>query len=145
MLDLYIGNAKIAVTDTPYYYFTEPFGSLSEAPSRPTSGLRIRKRYDFKQCQAENDVFLARAMQWLPHDMVEMVRQRSQDFATLAELRSAQQNLSDDNYAEALHRAISCRRLSSYLLYRLLRIPGHAALLRRRRRWRTGQCVPVEA
>src|SRR5260221_2175247 len=78
LLQFYISGGKAAVTDTAYYYYTQPFGAVSRQWSHAA-----RRRYDFQTAYDINQRYLATASQTLTRLQAARLRKRNSRLKSL--------------------------------------------------------------
>ncbi len=111
LLQFFLSGGKAAVTDTPYYYYTQPFGAISRQWSHTA-----RQRYDFRIAYDIN--------QRLTRRQAARLRKRNSRLMSLEYFYQAKECLTKGDLAGAFARVARqpamvgyvLRRLGSYLL-----------------------------
>jgi succinoglycan biosynthesis protein ExoO len=142
MLQFYLAGGKAVIRDTPYYYYTQPFGRISHRWSHSR-----RKRYDFESAYQINERYLHEtARNLLPHQVTHLAAHnrrirlleyyfRAKDAAMRGELGSALRLLTR-------HPAM-LGYLFRRICDRFMEKPGHFITIHHIAR-RSNQCVATE-
>jgi succinoglycan biosynthesis protein ExoO len=109
LLTFYLAGGRAAISDTPYYHYTQPFGSIS----RQWSHL-ARKRYDFDMLQQLSQRFAARAQDKLTRSQRRCLRQRINQFGALEHYYRAKERLAEGDLVAAARGIARHPRLLGY-------------------------------
>jgi succinoglycan biosynthesis protein ExoO len=72
LLQFFLANGRAVIGDTPYYYYTQPFGVISRRWSH-----QARKRYDFQNAYDINQRYLLEAEKTLPLRQLNLLKARN--------------------------------------------------------------------
>jgi succinoglycan biosynthesis protein ExoO len=78
LLQFYLSGGRAAIADTPYYYYTQPFGIVSHCWSHPA-----RKRYDFQTAYEINRRYLGAMAGKLPSAQIARLERRNDRLKSL--------------------------------------------------------------
>jgi glycosyltransferase involved in cell wall biosynthesis len=139
LLQFYLSGGEGVVCDTPYYYYTQPFGTISHEWSHPE-----RVRYDFRNAYEINQRYLRQAEHVLSRRQRRRLLARNEGLKVLESYFSAKEAAAEHRWlavplALARHPGALlhlCRRLRTKLFNRPepTTIPRIAARARRRDR-----------
>jgi succinoglycan biosynthesis protein ExoO len=119
LLQFYISGGKAVVTDVAYYYYTQPYGSISRRWSHAA-----RRRYDFMTAYDINQHYLSDRAQALTRSQAALLRKRSSRLKSLEYFFQAKECLMNGDMGGAIVRIVRrpamlpllARRFTSYLL-----------------------------
>jgi succinoglycan biosynthesis protein ExoO len=114
LLQFYLAGGRAVVTDQPYYYYTQPFGTISRRWSHVA-----RRRYDFQTAYLINQRQIAAARDILTTSQVRRLEQRNNQLRALELYYQAKQCFADGDYPGAVHRVIRQPALLRYAIWRL--------------------------
>lgn len=78
LLDFFLRGGKTAICDAPYYFYTQPFGTVSQEWSHAT-----RRRYDFQQAYHINENYVGEVGPRLTPQQSQQLKTRSRRLAAL--------------------------------------------------------------
>jgi len=127
LLQFFLSGGEAAVTDTAYYYYTQPFGAISRQWSHPA-----RRRYDFQTAYDINQRYLTTAAPMLTPRQAGRLRKRNSRLRSLEHFYQAKECLAGGDISGAIDRVARqpamlgyvLRRLMSYLLRHAYREPS---------------------
>ena len=128
LLQFYVEGGKGAVSDTPYYYYTQPFGAVSRRWSH--SG---RRRYDFETIHAVSQRQTAIMRNRLTAKQAERLAGRGEQLETLGHFFQARQRFADRDFLGVAR-----------LLMRRPTVLGYAARRIKRRLFKGSDTTPIE-
>jgi succinoglycan biosynthesis protein ExoO len=126
LLQFYLSGGSAAVTDAVYYYYTQPFGSISRQWSHAS-----RKRYDFQTAYEINRRYLTESRDRLTHSQARCLRKRNDRLKSLEYFYRMKECLAGRNWAGAVS---NLARRPAMLGYVLRRVYGKCVT---RSAWRT--------
>jgi succinoglycan biosynthesis protein ExoO len=116
LLRFFIAQGSAMIVDTPYYYYTQPFGMNSRRWSHPA-----RKRYDFRSAHDINERYIALAHDSLSPRQCAQLRRRSAKLKALEEFHRLKERIAAHDIIGATIHAFRHPRM---LIYCLLKIFG---------------------
>jgi succinoglycan biosynthesis protein ExoO len=114
LLQFYLAGGRAVVTDQPYYYYTQPFGTISRRWSHAA-----RRRYDFQTAYFINQRQIAAARDILTTSQVRRLELRNNQLRALELYYQAKQCFCDGDYVGALRRIVRQPALLRYATWRL--------------------------
>jgi succinoglycan biosynthesis protein ExoO len=122
LLQFFLSGGKAVVTDTAYYYYTQPFGAISRQWSHPA-----RRRYDFQTAYDINQRYLATAAPMLTRLQAARLRKRNSCLRSLEYFYQAKECLTHGDISGAIARVAQQPAMLGYVLRRLVsRLLRHA-------------------
>jgi succinoglycan biosynthesis protein ExoO len=113
LLQFYMLGGRAVVTDAPYYYYTQPFGSISRQWSHAS-----RKRYDFQAAYEINQRCLDAASEALTRSQARRLRKRGERLKSLEYFSEAKERLAAGDWIGAMIRLARRPALFGYVLRR---------------------------
>jgi succinoglycan biosynthesis protein ExoO len=114
LLQFFLSGGTAAVTDTAYYYYTQPFGAISRQWSHAS-----RRRYDFQTAYDINQRYLATASQKLTPSQAARLRQRNSRLRSLEYFCQLKECLAARDMSGAISRVVQQPAMLGYVLRRL--------------------------
>lgn len=114
LLQFYLAGGKAVISDTPYYYYTQPFGTISHQWSQPT-----RRRYDFQNAYDVNQRYLDQAAHILTRRQRALLMARTRRLKALEKYFGAKDALTRHAWLAAATQLAGHPSAISYLLRRL--------------------------
>jgi succinoglycan biosynthesis protein ExoO len=99
LLEFYLAGGRTVIKDSPYYYYTQPFGALSHQWSHPA-----RKRYDFQTLQSISECLASAAADRLTPSQASSLDRRNAELLLLEQYHRLKESLAERNFPEALQR-----------------------------------------
>ncbi len=99
LLEFFIAGGRAVVNDSPFYYYTQPFGEVSHRWSNAS-----RKRYDFRTFQAISDRVADAAADRLTPLQASSLHRRNAELLILEHYHQLKEDLAKRNYSKAFHR-----------------------------------------
>jgi succinoglycan biosynthesis protein ExoO len=122
MLQFFLAGGVAAISDSPYYYYTQPFGRISHSWSHPA-----RKRYDFLTAFDINRRYLARARDGMTRWQAGRLAKRNRHLELLEYYYQTKECVGAGNFAGAISRVIRHPGMTGYAAWRLrCRVDQHA-------------------
>lgn len=114
LLQFYLARGRAVICDTPYYFYTQPFGVVSRRWSHAT-----RKRYDFQKASDINERHLVAALPFLSPQQSRRLRGRNAQLRRLESYYCAKDALARRHWREAALILLRHPTILAYLLRRL--------------------------
>jgi succinoglycan biosynthesis protein ExoO len=114
LLQFFLAGGKAAVTDTAYYYYTQPFGAISRQWSHAA-----RRRYDFQTAYDINQRYLATAERRMTPWQAACLRKRNSRLKSLEYFCQFRECLAARDVSGAIARVVQQPAMLGYLLRRL--------------------------
>jgi succinoglycan biosynthesis protein ExoO len=116
LLQFYLAGGKGAVSDTPFYYYTQPFGAVSRCWSHAT-----RKRYDFQTAYLINRRHTNGARAVLTRGQMGRLVRRNNQLRALELYYQAKQCAAERDYWGTAMRLLQQPEMMGYAAWRLRR------------------------
>ena len=114
LLDFFLSGGKAVVSDTPFYYYTQPYGALSHQWSHPA-----RKRYDFRTAHELNRRYLGAPTPMLPPARLANLETRARRLHALEIYAQAREQLREGQWFEAIYALARHATTWGYVLRRI--------------------------
>ncbi len=114
LLQFYLSGGRAVISDTPYYYYTQPFGSISHQWSQPT-----RTRYDFQVAYDLNRRHLDEAAPILTRRQRALLEARNRRLRTLETYFRAKDAVTRRDWLKATSLLAGHPAAMTYLIRRL--------------------------
>lgn len=115
LLQFFLHGGKAAVSDTPLYYYTQPFGTISRQWSH-----RSRKRYNFEIAYTVNHDYMDAAARAMTPAQLRAFATRTQRLRTLEHYHAAKDLLQSGQGLTAMSLAVRHPRIAGYVFHRLM-------------------------
>jgi succinoglycan biosynthesis protein ExoO len=126
LLQFFLYGGRAVISDTPSYYYTQPFGAVSRQWSHAG-----RRRYDFMTAYTINRRYLADAADILTPSQTVRLKSRNARLKSLEHYYRAKERVAEGKIPAAIAQIIRHPEILSYLLRRLRkRRPGSALVAR---------------
>jgi succinoglycan biosynthesis protein ExoO len=123
LLQFFLSGGRAIVCDVPYYFYSQPFGSLSR-----TWSLAGRKRYDFPTAIALHESYLGIAARYFTPPQLRRFKKRIRRLKALAIYTTAKSLFDEGRSDDALAMLVRHPVILDYVMRRLLeRIAGLSA------------------
>jgi succinoglycan biosynthesis protein ExoO len=109
LLAFYLAGGRAAISEMPYYYYTQPFGAISHQWSHSA-----RKRYDFNMLQQLSQRFAANAQDKLTRSQYRLLQQRIDQFRSLEHYHRTKERLAEGDLVGAAGGIARHPRLLAY-------------------------------
>lgn len=114
LLQFYLSGGQAVISDTPFYYYTQPFGAISRRWSHAA-----RKRYDFQTAYIINQRKAEAARDVLTPSQAGRLAGRNRQLLALEQYYQAKQLLFERSYWQALVRLATRPATLRYAAWRL--------------------------
>ncbi len=99
LVEFFIAGGRAVINDSPFYYYTQPFGEVSRQWSNAS-----RKRYDFQTFQAISKRVASAAADRLTPFQASSLHRRNAELLILEHYHKLKEDLAERHYSEAFQR-----------------------------------------
>ena len=117
LLEFYLAGGRSAIADTPYYYYTQPFGAISRRWSTSTRG-----RYDFQTIAKIQRRLVSNAGGRLTRGQANRLYRRVSQLQSLEHYHEAKRCIADRDIGGAVRHLARRPGIFSYAAWRLRRL-----------------------
>lgn len=114
LLQFFIAHGRAVIADTPHYYYTQPFGTISRCWSH-----QARKRYNFQNSYEINQIYLQEAEKTLPQRQLNLLKARNRRLRLLEYYYQTKDALAGHDWLQAIGLLARHPAILGYLFRRL--------------------------